>query len=259
MAPNTNFFDFDSDQYPQAAVAIELSGSDQLRETPPHQHHKGQLVLALHGYITCNISDAIWIVPPRCAVWIPGQLPHSNQFSADAHACILFIDPQALNMPVKGCTLSITPMLCEMIKHLASLSQHYAIDSPTAKLVEVLLYELAQMPAEQFNFPIPPQPKLHQIANAMLANPADRSSVAEWASRYAMSERTLARLVKQHVGLTFGRWRGQLHIVLALQKLSSGDSVQRVSEELGYESVSAFITSFKKVLGCPPKQYIKAR
>jgi len=72
-----------------------------------------------------------------------------------------------------------------------------------------------------------------------------------------MSERTLTRLVKQEVGLSFGRWRGQLHIVLALQKLASGVSVQRIADELGYESASAFITFFKKTLGKSPKQYIK--
>ena len=74
-----------------------------------------------------------------------------------------------------------------------------------------------------------------------------------------MSERTLARLVKQETGLTFGRWRGQLHLVLALQKLTTGDSVQRIADELGYESVSAFITFFKKTLGQPPKQYMKQK
>ncbi|MGS0726242.1 helix-turn-helix domain-containing protein, partial [Shewanella sp. 0m-11] len=70
---------------------------------------------------------------------------------------------------------------------------------------------------------------------------------------------TLARLVKSEIGLSFGRWRGQLHIVLALQKLATGDSVQRIAEELGYESVSAFITFFKKTLGQSPKQYMKLK
>ena len=57
-----------------------------------------------------------------------------------------------------------------------------------------------------------------------------------------MSERTLARLVRQEVGMSFGRWRQRLHIILALQWLSEGLSVQRSADQLGYESVSAFIT-----------------
>ncbi|MEX3628729.1 MAG: helix-turn-helix domain-containing protein [Burkholderia sp.] len=57
-------------------------------------------------------------------------------------------------------------------------------------------------------------------------------------------------------GMSFGRWRRQLHIVVAIQKLSTGLSVQRVAAELGYESVNAFITMFKKVLGKTPGHYL---
>jgi AraC-like DNA-binding protein len=72
-----------------------------------------------------------------------------------------------------------------------------------------------------------------------------------------MSDRTLSRLVKQELGMTFGQWRAQLHVVVVLQKLSQKETVQRISEDLGYESVSAFITFFKKMFGKPPAQYMK--
>jgi len=89
--------------------------------------------------------------------------------------------------------------------------------------------------------------------------PNDRSTVAQWASRYAMSERTLTRLIKKKTGMSFGRWRTQLHIIIAIQRLSSHYTVQQVSEELGYESVSAFITMFKKKLGESPKRYVNKK
>ena len=44
---------------------------------------------------------------------------------------------------------------------------------------------------------------------------------------------------------------------LVLQ-LAAGKSVQQVSMDLGYESVSAFITVFKKRLGTTPKRYFSA-
>ncbi len=100
---------------------------------------------------------------------------------------------------------------------------------------------------------------MNQIAKRLLANPGDRNTVGEWATQFAMSERTLARLVKQEIGLTFGRWRGTAAYRRGASKLSMGESVQRVAEDLGYESVSAFILFFKKTLGRPPKQYMKER
>lgn len=78
--------------------------------------------------------------------------------------------------------------------------------------------------------------------------------------RTCRDERELsARLVLEETGMTFGRWRQQLHIIVALQRLSAGASVQAVSEALGYESVSAFITMFKKALGKPPARYFTDR
>jgi len=119
----------------------------------------------------------------------------------------------------------------------------------------VLVEQLALMPTEQLHLPLSDHPRLREIAAALRTDPADRSTVAEWGRRMAMSERTLARLVQQEVGMSFGRWRQQMHIVMALQRLSSGVSVQRTAEDLGYESVSAFITMFRKTLGQTPARY----
>ena len=60
----------------------------------------------------------------------------------------------------------------------------------------------------------------------------------------------------RETGLSFGRWRQQLHLIVALRELSAGASVQRISGDLGYESVTAFITMFKKALGKPPARYL---
>ena len=46
---------------------------------------------------------------------------------------------------------------------------------------------------------------------------------------------------------------------MALQRLSSGVSVQRTAEDLGYESVSAFITMFRKTLGQTPARYFAGK
>ncbi|WP_425611679.1 helix-turn-helix domain-containing protein [Xanthomonas citri] len=70
-----------------------------------------------------------------------------------------------------------------------------------------------------------------------------------------MSDRSLARLVQRETGLSFGRWRQQWHLIVALRQLTEGAAVQQVAGNLGYDSVTAFITMFKKMLGKPPAQY----
>lgn len=250
---------FDPDRTPLPAVAHQLDFSDHQAEVPLHVHRKGQLILALHGAVTCTTGNEIWIVPPNCGVWIPGGVPHSAHATVNARLNYLFVEPGAANLPEYSCTLSVSPMVRELIDRLARERADYLADSHAARLARVVLDELAQMPREQFNLPISRNPKIRAMAEALTSEPSDRSTLSNWAKRLAMSERSLARLLIRETGLTFGRWRQQLHLIVALRELASGESVQNVATELGYESVNAFITMFKKALGTTPAQYFKNR
>ena len=146
----------------------------------------------------------MWMVPPQYAVWVPGQVPHSNRATPEAQVCFLFIEPDAAAMPAFCCTLKISPLVRELILVMA------------------------------------------ERGRAELAKPAMN----------AMSERNLARLVVRETGLSFRRWRHQLQLILALQMLVRGQTVQQTAQSLGYDSTTAFITMFKKGLGQTPGRYL---
>jgi AraC-like DNA-binding protein len=244
-----------ADHYPHRVLVLRSQSVPHSEETPRHQHKKAQLVLPLTGVVTSFIDDKMWLVPPQCAVWIPSMVKHCNQISPNADVCMLFVDSVDLPLPSAACTLTITPFVRELILHLHTQQRYTEADPTTERLVDILLDQLIQLEREEFDFPIPDEPTLNRLALALLANPSERRTLGQWANDFAMSERTLARMIKRHVQLTFGQWRSQLHIVLALQKLAVNTPVQTISEELGYESVSAFITFFKKALGKSPRQY----
>lgn len=228
-------------------------------ELPMHKHRKGQLVVAAEGSIMCRTYDGIRIVPSNGAVWIPGGIPHIVSISDSGRSYCVFIEPEIAPLPSSCATFSISPMLREMIFHLASLPPLYPLEGPTSRLTQVILDELAQMKEEPLHFPVSSHTKIQQIANLLVDNPDDRRTVREWGETVAMSERTLARLILKHTGMTFGRWRQQLHIVIAVQRLSLGDTVQFISQELGYDSPSAFTAMFKKYMGQPPRRYLQDR
>lgn len=248
-------YDFNSDDFGQSAVAVRVHVEGKQSEHPLHHHRKGQLILMLQGSVTCEVPQALWFVPPQHAVWIPGGTPHSSKASPNAQLYFLFIEPGAIRLPDSCCTLAITPLIRELIRHLAQQEPAYSRGSSTDKLVCVLLDQLAAAPVEQLHLPISDEPHIKRILDALTADPADRTTLSQWSARLAMSDRTLARLVVRETGLTFGRWRQQLHLIVALRHLANGESVQRVSGALGYDSVTAFITMFKKALGRSPTQY----
>ncbi|MBR0901766.1 MULTISPECIES: helix-turn-helix domain-containing protein [Bradyrhizobium] len=244
--------DVDDLSAPVIAVRVDVVGTK--GEVPDHRHRKGQLVFALGGGVTCRVPNGLWMVPPHCAVWIPGGMQHSNLATANARLFFLYIEPDIVDLPDRCCTLSISPLLRELI---VDLSDHVGDDEARRELLaSVLLRELPRMPVQQLHLPLSSEPRLKKIATTLAENPSDRRTLAEWARRVGLSESSLARLIVSETGLTFGRWRQQLHLIVALRELTSGASVQQVSADLGYESVAAFITMFKKALGKPPAKYL---
>jgi AraC-like DNA-binding protein len=66
-------------------------------------------------------------------------------------------------------------------------------------------------------------------------------------------------LISRETGMSFGRWRQQLGVMLAVQWLAGGASIQQVAADLGYESVPSFVTMFRKTLGTSPGRYMAER
>lgn len=247
---------FTIDHNPNPVVALKVHSAGQQEEVPFHRHRKGQLILTLRGGVTCLAPTAYWMVPVNCAAWIPAGIAHSNRVTTRGDVLFLYIEPDVQGMPQACCTLQISPMLREMLKHFADLPQDYSPDSPVARFAQVMLHELTLMPVEQLSLPISENPRIKQLADSLMANPADRSPLAVWASRLAMSPRSFERFVLKETGMTFGRWRRQLQVLVAIRLLVTGMSVQNTAWELGYDSVTAFITMFKKTLGTTPGQYL---
>ncbi len=228
--------DLESSSSRVRAVRIDVSQNE--REAP-------------RGGVTCRVPSGMWMVPPHCGVWVPGGMRHSNVATANARLFFLFIEPGAADLPNRCCTLSLSPLVRELIIEMADQSAVATADSEV--MATLLLSALSRMPVEHLHLPVTDEPRLARIASELAEDPSDRSTIAQWAKRMAMSENSLARLVQNETGLTFGRWRQQLQVIVAIRSLAAGATVQQVSGDLGYQSS---ITMFKKALGTSPARYL---
>jgi AraC-like DNA-binding protein/quercetin dioxygenase-like cupin family protein len=251
---------FDIDGTPRPVVVVGASMVTKEWEHARHQHHKAQLLFTARGIINCEVENGVWIVPPQCAVWIPGGLTHTVRGSGETECYCLLVKPDASpDLPKKCCTLSASPLLRELLLKAARFPSHYELNGPEGRLIATLLDELIAAPVEDLYLPMPRDKHLRHLAEMLLAAPADKSTLAAWGVRIGMSERSLSRLLMHEIGMSFGRWRRQLHVILALQRLSKGESVQTVALNLGYENASGFVTMFRKAVGKPPARYISDR
>jgi AraC-like DNA-binding protein len=174
-----------------------------------------------------------------------------------------FVDPAlGARLPETCCVVSVTPLLRELLVRSACLPLLYEEGGANSRLVVVLLDELAATQVENLHLPMPTDARLRRMVDLMMASPADQGTMDVWAKRAGLSERTLARLISRETGMSFGRWRQQFSVVLAvkwLAWLAGGSSIQQVAADLGYESVPSFVTMFRKALGTSPGRYMAER
>ncbi|MBB2971105.1 helix-turn-helix transcriptional regulator [Mesorhizobium sp. RMAD-H1] len=226
-------------------------------ETAPHHHNKAQLMYVIGGVLTLEAAGGIWTVPPHCALWIPGGVSHAGRMAGRIKIASLYIDPGLAAPLDRDCgILFVQPFLRELILRFDSLSPKADMDcGREARLISVLLDELGAAPLEPIHLPLPSDRRLRRLTESMIENPGLRFTIEEWGARVGASNRTLSRLFQRETGMSFVRWRQQLHVGLALQRLAQGELVTNVAGELGYESISAFIAMFRRMLGTTPARY----
>jgi AraC-like DNA-binding protein len=251
----------DPDEVPRPIVVFGAATADVgAFEIGLHSHARGQILLVERGALGCEVEGGLWIVPPRSAVWIPGGAIHTVKVTGALEGYNAFVASDvAASLPPRCCTVAVTPLFRELISRAAHLPYFYEEGGASSRLVSVLLDELTAAEVEDLHLPMPSDIRLRRIVNQMMASPADRGTLDIWAKRAGLSERTLGRLISQETGMTFGRWRQQLGVVLAVKWLAGGASIQQVAADLGYESVPSFMTMFRKTLGVPPGRYMARR
>ncbi|GCE89388.1 transcriptional regulator [Komagataeibacter diospyri] len=249
------------DDVPRAIVTYGYAaGQAESMELDFHSHAKSQIMLVQRGALTCAREGGLWVVPPRSAIWIPGGTRHAIRTSGALEGYNAFIDPVlGPALPETCCAVAVTPLLRELLVRASELPLYYEENGANARLLDVLLDEIARARVEDLHLPMPADRRLRGIAGMITDSPGERKTLDIWARQAGVSERTLSRLISRETGMNFGRWRQQLSVMLAVRWLADGATIQQVAGDLGYESVPSFVTMFRKVLGTPPGRYMAER
>ncbi|QGZ66685.1 AraC family transcriptional regulator [Paraburkholderia acidisoli] len=249
------------DDVPRPVVTFGATFVSKGFELEPHAHRKAQLMMSMRGVLTCEAAGGLWIVPPRCALWVPANVVHGIKVSGTLEGYSAFVDAAlATPLPAACCAIPVSPLLRELVIRSASFEACYPEGGLESHLATLLIDEIAAAPIDTMqHVPMPEDARLRKVATALMDHPADRGTLETWAKHAGLSERTMARLVVRETGMSFGRWRQQIQIMYALQWLAGGMSIQQVAIDLGYESAGSFVTMFRKALGNSPGRYMAER
>lgn len=230
----------------------------------PHQHPWAQLAFCASGLMRVTVAEsaapgaereiAVMVTPAR-AVWIPPQARHAVSMVETVDVRTLYIDASACPPDWHAPrVLEVSDLLRALIE---AMEQPRYAGAEAATLTRLLLHELVHAPPVGLGVPMPgpgADRRLRHLCQAVLAQPAEHPTLADWAAAHGASERTMARLFRDELGLGFQHWRQQAVLAHALPLLARGLPVSEVAARCGYASDSAFSAMFKAAMGLPPRQ-----
>ena len=223
-----------------------------------HFHDRDQVVYASRGVMTVGAEAGTWVVPPQRAVWIPAGISHTLAMSGLVAMRTLYLKPRlAKTLPRDCCVVNVPPLLRELILHACSLGALSKKIKSRKHLIGVILDQLERIERVPLQLPHLSDPRARRVADRVVADPSDGRTLVQICKESGASKRTIERLFQQEVGMTFGKWRQQLRLMHAMRLLAEGTKVTHAALEAGYNTPSAFISMFRKVLGTTPTQYFE--
>jgi transcriptional regulator GlxA family with amidase domain len=127
--------------------------------------------------------------------------------------------------------------------------------SARARLLRVLVDELDEAHEQPLQLPEPRDDRLQAIARLLRNDIHTDTSLADLGKQIGASTRTLSRLFRNELGMTFYEWRTQLRIYHALVLLVDGHDVTHTAHACGWANTSSFIAAFTNVIGTSPGRY----
>jgi AraC-like DNA-binding protein len=206
--------------------------------------------------MTVTTVGGVWVPPPLRAMWIPAFAEHRIRASGHLSMRTLYIKPEASrDFPPSCRVVSVSPLLRELIVYSATLPRFYEPGSHGERVMRLILDLVRFSDPFPLDLPIPRDARLRRMFDELSAHPAECRTLEEWGLRVGATGRTLSRLFRAEMGMSFHQWRQQLRLLEALRLLGREESITNVALDVGYSSLSAFVSVFRKALGVTPGRY----
>jgi AraC-like DNA-binding protein/quercetin dioxygenase-like cupin family protein len=221
-----------------------------------HFHSQSQLLHAVTGVAMVTTKAGRWMVPPHHALWLPAGIEHAVDMLGDVAMHSIYVRPNAVDgLKEHLHVVALTPLMDNLIREAVSLPADAAANARAALVMGLLLHEIPNLPERPLSLPFPADRRLTALCHDFLKSPSPHTDIDRWADELGMSRRSFTRMFRRETGVSLSTWRQQACLLAALPRLTRGEQVTSVALDLGYNSVPAFTTMFKRMLGTPPRVY----
>jgi len=225
---------------------------------PEHSHARGQFFALTRGLLVVEAGSERWMFPSQRCAWIPPDCKHKARSVGGAAGAMVYLSAEMCRgLPRTPCLFSSSGLLFAIVRRVLTWNPRHPLNPARKRLITVLRDEIAQPEQQPLCLRLPKDKRLARAAHALLDDVGDDRGLNDWAHFAGMSRRTFMRAFSAEVGMSFGRWRQQARLFAALEMLAQRKSVTEAAVTVGYDSVSAFIEMFRKMLGTTPQMYFR--
>ena len=222
---------------------------------PRHHHERAQLLYAASGVMSVVTDRASFVVPPQRAIWMPAGVDHEVTCRSAVSIRTLYVD--AADDLRRDCrVIEVSELLRALILETMALPREYDRAGRDGRIVQLLLDSIETPSPTNLCAPMPREPRLLRVCQALIADPTRADSLDDWAARACMSRRTFTRLFREQTGMSLAEWRQHVRLLEAMARLACGQPVTTTAFDVGYESPSAFTAAFQRAFGVPPSRYV---
>lgn len=228
-----------------------------------HSHRKGQLIYAEQGIMRLYLKEKVLYIPSMHAAWIPqGVIHRVATESVNLIFRTLYLDYTSLKDPFykKVSVFYATELLRGMLLY----TERFSLDSKATNHEISFLEALKQLLPHEAQTPISlvlpttEHPQLETVLDFIREHIEEKHSMPMIARRFGLSERTLARLFKSELRLTYSQYQKLVRMVKAVEMLiKPGSQVSEVAYAVGYESLPTFSNNFNEIMGIRPNQFLQ--
>ncbi|MDX3928365.1 MAG: helix-turn-helix transcriptional regulator [Shinella sp.] len=227
---------------------------------PTHSHRRTQFLCVFSGVVLVSTARGRWMIPPGHALLIPRGLEHSVEMFSDVSMRSIYIfSPEGRAAASEPAVLEVTDLARHLLAEAIRLKNEGEAERRSELVIALLIDEIGMLRERPLGLPFPTNGRLAALCREFLANPVPGARIDDWAGRLNMSRRSFTRFFREETGVSLATWRQQACIFACLPRLADGVPVTRIALDAGYESVPAFTTMFKRMLGTSPKLYFRNR
>jgi AraC-like DNA-binding protein len=217
-----------------------------------HHHAVHQIVYPSTGAVSVTTPAGTWITPPNRAIWIPAGQWHEHRLHGHTQLHAVGLDPARFRaVPAELAVLAVNPLMRELI--IACSTTAPTDDRRKLRMLAVLhdQIDVADIQAGLW-VPSPRDDRLKRACALVADELSTPLALSELSRRVGASVRTLSRLFRDELAMTYPQWRTQLRLHHALVLLAERHDVSTVAMRCGWATPSAFIDTYRRALGGTP-------